>query len=101
MSDEYLDSELLVTGRGQARLLFDQKEYEDQPQLSEEWERGLALLHDPRQYGATLFSSTLVGNLLSGYRIALAQAQQREARLRLRLHVAATAPAALHGLRWE
>ncbi len=101
MTDAYLDSELYVTARDQASLRFDGGQYQDRPRLSEEWANSLVQPLDPKKYGTEIFSATLAGSLLSGYRIALALAQQRGARLRLRLHVADTAPPALHALPWE
>src|SRR5436305_1084522 len=101
MTDAYLDSELYVTDRDQARLSFEGEQFSDRPHLSDEWARSLVQPLDPKEYGAAIFSATLVDNLLTGYRIALSRAQKQEARLRLRLHVADTAPAALHALPWE
>lgn len=99
---DYVDSELYVTDRDQALLTIEGRQYHDRPQLDEECEQSLlAQILDPKGYGSKIFSSALVGNLLSGYRSALDLAQRRGARLRLRLHVADTAPAMLHALRWE
>jgi hypothetical protein len=101
MASGDVDSELSITDRDRACLRFEGEEYLDQPRLGEDCERNLLqLCLEPKKYGAELFSSTLVGNLLAGYNSALARARQRDSRLRLRLRIEDKA-AALHALRWE
>lgn len=102
MSD-YLDCELHVTDRDQASLAVSGREYSGRPELGEELQERLRTLLDPKDYGSALFSGlfALDGELLSGYRQALAAAQDARKRLRFRLHIAPTAPPDVHALRWE
>ena len=104
VASEYLDCELFLTGRGQARLSVAGKDYSGRPALDAALERQLLELDlEPAQYGAHLFQALFPDgdDLLAGYRESLAIAGHESKRLRLRLHVAASAPPALQDLHWE
>ena len=102
---QYLDCEVFLTGRDQARLSVAGRDYSGRPALDGALERRLleAAL-EPARYGALLFQALFPeagDDLLAGYREALTIARHEGLRLRLRLHVAAVAPPELHELDWE
>ncbi len=104
-SSEYLDCEIYLSDRDQAKLSVDGRDYSGRPRLDEALERRLRQADlDPLGYGTDLFAALFPGegdDLLRGYREALAIARRENKRLRFRLHIATTAPAELHDLNWE
>jgi len=104
-SSEYLDCELYLSDRDQAKLAVDGRDYSGRPRLDEALERRLRQAElDPIRYGTDLFAALFPGEgdeLLRGYREALAIARREKKHLRFRLHIATTAPAELHDLNWE
>lgn len=103
MTTQYLDCELNLTDHDQASLVMAGREHSGRPALDDAVLTKLKACLDPEEYGSQLFDALLpaVSDLLTGYRDALAVARHEDKFLRLRLHLAATAPPALHALRWE
>ncbi len=102
VSSRYVDCELFLSARDQARLWVSGRDYSGRPRLDAELERRLLEAEgQPARYGTLLFRALFRNGdeLLTGYRESLARHEGN--RLRLRLHVAAAAPAELHGLHWE
>lgn len=102
---KYLDCEVFVSGRDQARLSIAGRDYVGRTQLDKALERRLneAAL-EPKRYGSLLFDAVFSAEkdgLRDGYRESLTLARHQGQRLRLRLHIAATAPLELHSLGWE
>ncbi len=103
-SSEYVDCELFLTGRDQARLSVAGRDYSGRPALDATLERRLLEVDlEPARYGTYLFRALFPegDDLLAGYRESLTIARHESKHLRLRLHVAAAAPAELHDLHWE
>ena len=101
---EYVDCELLIIDRDQARLSVEGRVYSGRPTLSTALERQLLEVDlEPARYGTLLFQALLPegDDLLSGYRASLTIARRESRRLRLRLHFAGAAPSELQDLHWE
>jgi CHAT domain/SIR2-like domain len=98
---EYLDCELRLADCDKACLVLGGREFSGRPALDDDRLQSLAAEIDPLRYGSELFEALLPpgSDLLAAYRGALMSDPRQF--LRLRLHLAATAPAALHALRWE
>ncbi len=98
---EYLDCELRLADCDKACLVLGGREFSGRPALDDDRLQSLAAETDPLRYGSELFEALLPpgSDLLAAYRGALMSDPRQF--LRLRLHLAATAPAALHALRWE
>lgn len=100
---ESLDCELRVTDRDHASLRVAGREYSGRPALDEALEERLRAILDPIAYGTALFKALLPSEsgVLAGYREGLALARHGDKVLHVHLFVEETAPAELHGLRWE
>ncbi len=101
----YLDSELYIASRHQARFSCEGREV-DSASLALDGDLGERLLElelEPEAYGAELFDAAFPpgSHLREGLREAAARAHGDDRRLRLRLHLARGASAELHALRWE
>lgn len=103
-SFEYLDCELYLADENHARLCVAGRDFAGRPALADDVRvRLLEASLEPVRYGSVLFDALFTehGNLLAGYREALAIARHERKVLRLRLHVSAVANPQLHGLAWE
>ena len=104
VGSRYVDCELFVAGRDQARLSVAGRDYSGRPVLDAAFERRLLEVDlESVRYGTLLFQALFPDgdDLLAGYRESLTVARHEGKRLRLRLHIAAAAPAELHDLHWE
>ncbi|HKG20894.1 MAG TPA: CHAT domain-containing protein [Blastocatellia bacterium] len=101
---EYIDCELTLWDYDKAVLRFRGDEYDGKPTLDETFQqRLLEASLDTAQYGALLFGAAFPpqSDLITGYRIAQAEAMRENKRLRFRLCIDANAPVKLHELNWE
>ena len=104
VTSRYVDCELFLSGRDQARLSVAGRDYSGRPILDAALERRLLEVDlEPVHYGTLLFQALFPDgdDLLAGYRESLTVARHEGKRLRLRLHVAVAAPPELHDLHWE